>query len=219
MSRLIGPIITESFRGKTLSRTLLNLALQEVELTGSVLDLGSSTESASYQRFLRYHEPVKKTFTDFYRSGENIVKLDLEKSFGLPDGVYDHITCFNTLEHIYDYRNLVKESWRVLKSGGTFVGGTPFLVNYHPDPHDYFRYTHEAIEKIFTEAGFVKERITSLGFGPLGAAASFFEIILPGWLRWLVVIPSVLLDRVILSLKPLQRGRYPLGYVYIFRKP
>ncbi len=215
---LLNRIFIESRRGKTLARILLNHALSDVRLSSAILDFGSSSESASYNRFLKYEKPYQVTRTDLYRDGPGMVKLDLEKPFPLPGNSFDHITCFNVLEHIYSYRNCIGEAYRVLKSGGTFVGGTPFLVSYHSDPHDYFRYTHEGIEKIFTEIGFVCEQIISLGFGPLTVAAEFFTRTTPNFLNFVFTIPAVLLDSLILRLKPKHRGRYALGYMYVFKK-
>lgn len=215
---LVREIFIESFRGKTLARILLNHELSKIEVGGKILDLGSSKESASYNRFLKYREPYTVTRTDFYSDGPGMVRLDLEKPFSLSDASFDTMTCFNVLEHIYNYCNVIAESYRVLKPGGVFVGSTPFLVNFHADPHDYFRYTHEALENMFVEAGFSCEKMISLSFGPLSVAAFFLTRITPSFLNFLFFIPAILLDALIIKVKPIQRGRYPLGYVYIFKK-
>lgn len=215
---LWGRIITESLRGKTLARIFLNHALSDIEVTGKILDLGSSSDSASYNRFLKYQKPFEIVHTDFYKDGVGLLKLDLEKSFAILDASFDAITCFNTLEHIYNFRNLINESHRVLKSGGVFVGSTPFLVNYHADPHDYFRYTHEAIKKMFGEAGFVCEKMITLSLGPQSAAAFFALQTMPRILRPLFYSLAMLADLLIVAIKPSQRMKYPLGYVFVFRK-
>ncbi len=211
-------LFRESWKGKTVARIFMNHALSELHATGTILDLGSSNESASYNRFLKYVSPYTITRTDFYKSGEQMVQLDLERPFPLPDHTYTTVTCFNVLEHIFHYENVVKESARVLKPGGTFVGGTPFLVNYHPDPYDYFRYTQESLERIFTSHGFVCDRMISLGWGPLTVVSFFLSAPLPRWLRPLIVLPLVLLDVLVCRLKPSLKGRYALGYAYVFRK-
>lgn len=215
----IKTVFFESLRGKTLARILLNHALSEIEVAGKILDLGSSKESASYNRFLQYQTPYEVTRTDFFKSGPGLIQLDLEKPFYLPDTSFDAVTCFNVLEHLYNYRNCIAESYRVLKPGGVFVGSTPFLVNYHADPHDYFRYTHEAIEKMFGEAGFATEKIISLGFGPFSVAALYITFALPTFLHCLVLIPAIFMDALVLRFKPSQHARYQLGYVFIFKKP
>ena len=211
-------LVKEIFRGKSLARSLLNYNLKNIVLKGEVLDLGSKSNKASYNRFLQKDVECNITFTDWHESGDNILKLNLEEKFSIEDSIYDFITCFNTLEHIYNFKNAVSESCRILKSGGIFIGQTPFLVNYHADPNDYFRYTHQAIEKIFAEAGFVCERIIYLGFGPLSASFAMKYHICPKFLRPIFLIGSILLDNIIMKYKKSQRLRYPLGYLYIMKK-
>lgn len=212
-------IVRETWRGKTLARIFMNHALRKVEVTGNILDLGSSTEGASYNRFLQFKEPFTLTHTDFFKNEENLIQLNLEEPFeNIVDETYNTVTCFNTLEHIYNYKNTIRESFRILKSGGFFVGGTPFLVNYHADPHDYFRYTHEALERLFKEEQFHLEKMVSLGYGPFTVGAMYSATIIPKIFRILVILPALLLDWVVLKLKPSHRGKYPLGYVYIFKK-
>ena len=46
---------------------------------------------------------------------------------------------------------------------------TPFIYPVHPDPHDYFWYTNEAVVDIFQQAGF--STVRSGGRGNLVAAA------------------------------------------------
>ncbi len=222
--RLIMVLVREVWRGKSIARTLMNQAVSELTASGAILDLGSKSDEASYNRFLKLTDRTdgtnrtNVTYTDISGDGKNVVRLDLEEPFPLDDSMYDTVTCFNTLEHIYNYQNVVSESYRILKSGGLFIGGTPFLVNFHPDPHDYFRYTDEAIEKIFVEAGFAPERMVMLGFGPMTAGAALILHVFPGFLRPLMALAAVCVDAVILKYKTSQRMKYALGYVYVFRK-
>lgn len=215
---LLKLVARETWRGKSLPRTFLNYQLRGVTLTGEVLDLGSKSDAASYNRFLQRQPPCRVTYTDLLASGDRVIKLDLEATFPLADAVYDVITCFNTLEHVYRYQNAVAESYRVLKPGGMFIGGTPFLVNYHADPHDYWRYTDEGLARIFQDAGFEPERMIYLGIGPLTAGLSLYLNIFPRFLRPPVALKVMLIDWLILKWKRSQRWRYPLGYAYIFRK-
>jgi len=217
-------LIRETWRGKSIARTLMNYELSKFAVNGRVLDLGSKSSEGSYNRFLNRTDGTdgtnrtSVTYTDIAGVGENVIKLDLEEPFTISADSYDSVTCFNTLEHIYNNKNVVEEAYRILKPGGALIGGTPFLVNFHPDPHDYFRYTHEALAHMFAEVGFEQERMIMLGFGPLTAGAAMFLHAFPRFLRLLVVLKAVLLDALILKWKPSQRGKYALGYVYVFRK-
>lgn len=208
----------EMFKNKSLPRILLNYNLSGIMAGGQILDLGSKSNKASYNRFLKLAPNSKITFTDWHEEGENIIKLNLEEIFPINASTYDVITCFNVLEHIYNVDNTIRESYRVLKPGGLFIGQTPFLVNYHADPHDYFRYTHETIEKKFIAVGFDCEKMTYLGFGALSASFALRSHLYPRFLRPFFTIMFILLDNLIIMLKKNQAFKYPLGYLYLMRK-
>lgn len=76
---------------------------------------------------------------------------------------FDYVLMFNLLEHIFNYQNLVAETRRALKPSGQILCFVPYLKEVHADPHDYFRYTHSALEKIFQTGGFKKIQISSKG--------------------------------------------------------
>ena len=78
---------------------------------------------------------------------------------------YDTIILFNTLEHIYNYKNLISEISRILKDKGKLEIFVPFLIGYHPDPNDVFRPTHNYLEKILKEYRFSNET-NLVGVGP-----------------------------------------------------
>lgn len=211
-------ILREVWQGKSLARSFMNVSLMSEKLKGDCLDLGSKSSAASYNRFLQKEAGIKRTYTDFHQSDEDIVRLDLENNFSIDSNKYKTITCFNVLEHIYNHKNLINESYRVLSDGGEFIGGIPFLVNYHADPHDYFRYTDEAIKKLFEDAGFKLKKITFLGYGPLTAGLAQFLHIFPRVLQLVLVLKVFLFDYLILKYKKSQRKRYPLGYTFVFTK-
>jgi len=216
-------LVTEIFKGKGFGRIVMNYALKDIELTGEIIDLGSGTSQASYNRFLQYKKPYSVTFTDFYKEDDKIVKLDLEKNFNLPDQKFDAIICFNVLEHIYNFRNVSNESYRILKLGGKFIGATPFICDYHPSPNDYFRYSPEALNNIFTTSGFTLEKMVYLGFGPFTAGFTmwgnfltrnrFFRIIL-----LVLLIPHLFFDWMLNQVTSKFKFNFPLGYLFVFRK-
>ena len=221
---LFNDIVAETLKGKGIGRILMNHALADLEVSGQIIDLGSGTSKASYNRFLKFKEPYQATYTDFYQSGENLVKLNLEEKFALADGRFDNILCFNALEHIYNYQNVLAESWRILKPGGYFIGATPFICDYHPSPNDYFRYSSEALEKMFATQGFQAKKIINLGFGPFTAGFSQWGNILPNRLIFNIIkLPLLLIhlmfDYLLLMFTKRFHNNYPLGYLFIFRKP
>jgi len=63
------------------------------------------------------------------------------------------------LEHIADPFVAVREMGRVLKHTGRLLLQTPFVLGYHPDPEDYWRFTAAGVRELFKQAGVVCERV------------------------------------------------------------
>lgn len=215
---LLKMILTETLKGKSLERILMNYVSGKLELSGLVVDLGSGSPKASYYRFLKRKKKAKIIHTDFYQKNPTMMKLDLEKSFPIEGNKFDYVICFNVLEHVYNYKNVIQESYRILKNSGIFIGSTPFLVNYHPDPNDYFRYTHQALIKIFKESGFICQEMVYLGFGPFSAGLSQWIPLLPRVVRPLFVFPCIMFDILLNKLSKYYRAKHALGYIYVFKK-
>lgn len=70
------------------------------------------------------------------------------------DNSFDSIFSCEVLEHVYNFKEMVKELNRVLKPGGTFLLICPFSYAEHETPVDYFRYTSFGISKTLKDAGF-----------------------------------------------------------------
>jgi SAM-dependent methyltransferase len=208
--------IKQVSQGKSLLRALMNLEIAKYRLAGSILDIGGG-DKPSYYHFFKGLTDCQITNIDLYSQGKKAQKIDLEDSLPFANQAYDFILMFNILEHIYNHQNLMSEASRVLKVEGKLIGFVPFLLNYHPDPHDYFRYTQEALAKIFEQAGFKEIDIKSIGAGPL--AVNFNNLYwLPNWLRVFLYPFYYLLDKLILKLRPSFIKNFPLGYFFILNK-
>lgn len=79
------------------------------------------------------------------------------------DNRFDVVISTEVLEHVPDAEKYLKEVKRVLKPGGIFFFTVPFLMSLHEIPHDYYRYTPFALERIFKKAGFEKIEIKAMG--------------------------------------------------------
>ena len=130
----------------------------------------------------------------------------------------DAVLAFSIFEHIYNYNFLIKEIFRVLKPGGQLVGSVPFIHRFHPSPKDFFRYSNQALEKIFNNAGFQGIKIESVGFGPFTVQYSQIHFIFPRICRLFLSYFNIFLDNIFLKIKPNQRGRFPLAYIFILKK-
>ncbi len=208
-------LISQTLKGKTVNRLLMNDAVREISLSGQVLDLGAGTIRSSYFEFFQKAGPMEVTSVDMTRDRKPDVVADLEQGIPLADQSFDSVLCFNLLEHIFNHERLIGDSYRVLKPGGRLVGYVPFLVNFHPDPFDYFRYTRQALERLMQNAGFRGVVVTSIGRGPVTAAWSQIAYILPRLVRWPITLIAFGLDRLLVRLKPAFGRLYPLGYLFV----
>ncbi len=187
----------------------MNLEFKNHALVGKVADIGGGHEP-DYFEYFDMTRSTSVTPIDGSFSG-----IDFEKD-ALPfeDGSFDTVLCANVLEHMYNHQFLVGEMKRVIKPGGELIGFVPFLIQYHPDPHDYFRYTKEALVRMFSDAGFVDIKIKEIGGGPFRANFNNLVLSMPRILRVVMYPPYAGLDTLICKLRPGVRGRYPLGFVF-----
>jgi SAM-dependent methyltransferase len=74
--------------------------------------------------------------------------------FPFPDYTFDHLYLTEVLEHIYDLVPFLSECRRVLRPGGSLFLSVPFQARYHYIPHDYWRFTPAALERLLSDVGF-----------------------------------------------------------------
>ncbi len=217
--------LKELWRGKDLYRIFMNQECTRHTIRGKVLDIGSGLKLASYHRFLQRDPSALIECLDLGFEGNGSPEgvkqhIDLEKDY-LPHASesVDTVLLFNVLEHLYNYSLILSEIKRVLKADGQLIGVVPFLVAYHPDPHDYWRYTKETLEKIFTAVGFTHIAIRSFGYGPGVAALSQMEPVLPRWLKILLVPKTLFFDWLVLKFRPkMNKDKFPLGLFFVVKK-
>jgi len=193
----------------------MNLECSKYTLRGKVADIGAGAGPASYHRFFTKEVGAEITSLDRQTS-----PVDFERDrLTYPEESVDTVLMFNVLEHIFNYSNLLSEIKRVLKPGGRVYGSVPFLVGYHPDPKDFWRYTGSALETIFKSAGFNGLEIKILGRGPFTASYSQIEFMIPRILKIAILPPLFFLDFLALKLKPsLSREKFALGLFFSLTK-
>jgi SAM-dependent methyltransferase len=191
--------------------------------SGTILDLGGCKKEG-YHRIISSSEKNIST-ANMAGAGACDFTVDLEKPFSISSSSYENIICLNVLEHIFNFLNVVDESYRVLKPGGFYVLSVPFLFNIHGSPNDYFRYTKSSMEKMLSGAGFVEIEIKEIGRG-------FFSLVFqiidgPGFVKavWLRSFLKKLFVGMDILLSTLSHNyarlslRIPLGYFIIAKKP
>lgn len=155
-------------------------ALKGITLTGSVLDLGGDARGA-------YRSCVKGTHAWTTLNMDEKTKPDifhdLEKPLPISDASYDNAMLMNVLEHIFEYRQLLSETARVVKQNGTVVIVVPFLFPVHPSPEDFHRFTEDTLRKECERAGLSVSHMTALGSGVFAARYVMLDRLLPAPLR------------------------------------
>ncbi len=116
------------------------------------------------------------------------VVADLNKPLPIPDAVADTVFSMSVLEHLHAPTVMLGEACRLLKPGGNLVLQVPWQWWVHEAPHDYFRYSPFALQKLLTEAGFCEIAITPMGGAFTMLALKFCYISKrclrgPKWLR------------------------------------
>lgn len=90
------------------------------------------------------------------------------------DASFDVVLCTQVLEHCDDPARAVAELRRVTAPGGRVLASTHGVQVYHPSPGDYWRWTHEGLNRLFTANG----NWSSLTVEPAGGTAACLGMLL-----------------------------------------
>ncbi|MBL0340959.1 MAG: class I SAM-dependent methyltransferase [Bacteroidetes bacterium] len=80
-----------------------------------------------------------------------------------PDNEFDIIFCTEVMEHVPNPEHFLSEINRVLQSGGVLIMTTPFMVQLHEEPYDFYRYTKYGIQHLLNKSGFEVKNIVAFG--------------------------------------------------------
>ncbi len=111
----------------------------------------------------------------FWYNNVNIVS-DATK-LCIKDNSVDLVINEVNIEHIYDYRKVISESYRILKEGGISYYLIPFTEGFHASPYDYHRFTHKAIEILFKENGYSDIKVGVYAWPTSGFLWIFIEFL------------------------------------------
>lgn len=119
-------------------------------INGDTVDYGAG--SAKYRSIIIPHT---KSYTSFDMiPGEHIDIVGDALKPPFQDDSFDTVVSTQMLEHVEKPWVVAHEMGRILKPGGICIVTAPFLVPYHADPHDFFRYTKQGMESLFRNEGF-----------------------------------------------------------------
>lgn len=89
----------------------------------------------------------------------------------VPDASYDLVLCTQVLEHTPNPPRAVQELARVTAPGGRVLASTHGVQVYHPDPDDYWRWTHTGLERLFRENADWRSLTVAAGSGSAACIA------------------------------------------------
>ena len=85
------------------------------------------------------------------------------KTIPFGDEEFGSAMATEVLEHCPNPQEVIDEVYRILARGGVFFFTVPFLWPLHDMPHDQYRYTPFALQRMFEKSGFCRIEITPLG--------------------------------------------------------
>lgn len=156
-------------------------------------------------------------------------ELDLTRRLPFVEGEFETVILSDVLEHIPEPADLCSEISRILAKGGRLLLNVPFYYPLHEEPHDYYRYTRHALERLMSNAG-----LEVLSIEPVGGVPEILGDILMRNVRLLPLVwrfersiaatieGSVRLflsTRVGAELSKRSAQSFPLGYFLVAEKP
>ena len=150
--RAHAPGIRDLGHTPTLVRRLLAEERERLAAAGverpRLLDVGAR---AGERRHLA--EGYEYVALDIEPRGDGVIVGDICHCPEIPDASFDVVMSFDVLEHVKRPWDAVREIVRILKPGGLTVHKTPFAWRYHPCPVDYWRFSADGLEYLFSMTG------------------------------------------------------------------
>lgn len=165
--------IKELWRGKSISRTLQNFALHEIQLSGNILDVAGGKQP-SYKRFLKTEGTCQWKRADFNNDYNPDFCFDATKTWPIEDNSFDWVLLINCLYIFSEPVFVLKEARRVLKKGGQLLFTAPLIWHESPEPTDYFRYTSQGIEYLVKQSKLEPNKLIPYG-GRFSAAINLCQ--------------------------------------------
>jgi len=148
-------------------RSSIQRAIRECApmLNGTLLDIGCG------------HMPYKSMLLSHPSKATKYIGLDLElakygvrpdlvwngECIPLPDGTIDCALATEVFEHCAQPEVVMNEIHRILKPNGMLFFTVPFLWPLHEVPHDEYRYTPFALERLLRNSCFAEITLKALG--------------------------------------------------------
>jgi|GEM_PF-697177 len=215
-SGFVANVYADQNRSKVVKSALQGL-LNELNTETVAVNLGAGNT--------RYYGVVNLEISD----GPNVDIVGHGSDLPFNDNSVDLVIAQEVLEHVGDFRELVDEICRILKPGGAFFCQVPFQIGFHPGPKDYWRFTLQGLEHLFSPPHWAREDVKIT----LGHGSGFYRIAV----EFMAVNASCVTQRLYRPVKALaallfypfkwfdlltpfsaEKDRIPGGYLCIARK-
>tara|TARA_Y100000589_G_C27141665_1_gene624975 strand:+ start:16 stop:864 length:849 start_codon:yes stop_codon:yes gene_type:complete len=170
---------------------------------------------------------------DFSKDSKADIFQDLSEKFPFENNKFDLIIISECLEHLKDPISVINESKRVLNQNGYIFISTPFCLNIHGRPYDYFRYTEYfysdllvgnldiELIKIFKSNSILTTPILTLN--SIILVLPFIPSFIKNLLYFLNNIFSLIIELILKQFKRIKIIKnflesLPLGYAVIYKK-
>ena len=205
-----------------LKNELDGLFQEYISTESEVLDLGAGR--LPYKKIIEQY--TKKYFSmDFQKTHPDLDYIGTASDTKMKDERFDIVFCNQVLEHVPDPDESFEEIRRILKPGGIGIISTPFLVELHNEPYDFFRYTKYALKMFAEKSGFEVLSLSETGgiFAILGRYVSRFMILAFYWipvLKYLAMGINVIFQRIFMFLDKYlgMKSVFPSEYILVIRK-
>ncbi len=98
------------------------------------------------------NETIKDMFNfENYEIAENFPVVDIQNLKDYKSDSYDYVILDQVLEHVSDPWKAIREIYRIIKENGYLIITTPFLIQLHFGPRDYWRFTNDGLKEILCD--------------------------------------------------------------------
>ncbi len=160
-------------RGTAIDRFYIEsfLAAQKKDIKGTVMEI------AEKRYITMFPENISEAVVLHVNGwGEEVVKGNLATGEGIEENRIDCMICTQTIQFIYDIHSMVKNIYKLLKTGGTVMltasAISPISLYDYRNWGEYWRFTEQSMKKLLAEV-FDESQIEVYSYGNMKAAVAF----------------------------------------------
>ncbi|GAX91986.1 methyltransferase domain-containing protein [Effusibacillus lacus] len=140
---------------QSIVKQFLEIAIKHFAVPEPIYEIGSY-QVAGQEGYadLRPYFPGKKYVGCDMRMGPGVDQIEDVESLSLASGSVGSLITVDTLEHVKNPFNAIREIYRVLQDGGILLLAVPFNFQIHDYPSDYWRYTPSCVDMLLENFSF-----------------------------------------------------------------